>query len=352
MKNSSTELVLSSVHFLSRLLIIAAGIFILSMPAHAYEEDTHFQMTYVICRSVGFTADEALIVAAVDQGMDDSKDTVANGGFGGLVPHVEQEWMWHALDLKGKMLAAGIVTRRDQLFQDALKETKPRNKLIRLGVFFHYQQDTWAHRRHYEAGAGFSVKPVYDPNHLSRDSYITYSTPLGHSPDGHAPDRPMFDPVAALMNLEDGVVYARRFLQEGLKRNPGTFLAAYVPKGGKDDEKWSYETARQSFLHQIDMSDATATPNSARSYLLNLIRTQIETYGASETPNPRYRPARTPDQADLKKMRIALNKVCKDFGKYRSAGIKNAAIDIPTTDLKVAAGFTTMTTEMLKSPLK
>src|SRR5688572_3750425 len=102
MKIGSTELVLPITRFLLRFTFFAAGIFVFTLPAFGYEEDTHFQMTYVICRSVGFTADEALIVAAVDQGMDDSKDVVANGGFGGMIPHVEQEWMWHVLHLKGK----------------------------------------------------------------------------------------------------------------------------------------------------------------------------------------------------------------------------------------------------------
>lgn len=55
-------------------------------------------MTYVICRSVGFTADEALIAAAADQGMDDSSGTAANGGIGGAIPNVAEEWKWHAFD--------------------------------------------------------------------------------------------------------------------------------------------------------------------------------------------------------------------------------------------------------------
>src|SRR5882757_6673729 len=126
---------------------MAASVFVFSMPAFAYEEDTHFNMTYAICRSVGFTADEAMIVAAVDQGMDDSSGTVANGGTGGIIPNVDQEWMWHSLDGYGyvdggSMHASGIIARRDQLIQYALNEPDPRNKLILLGVFFHYQQDT------------------------------------------------------------------------------------------------------------------------------------------------------------------------------------------------------------------
>ena len=41
-------------------------------PAQAYEEDTHFTITFVECRLVGLTDAEALTVASYDQGMDDS----------------------------------------------------------------------------------------------------------------------------------------------------------------------------------------------------------------------------------------------------------------------------------------
>src|SRR5689334_6600869 len=72
-----------------------------SIRANAYEEDTHYLITYIVCRAVGFTHDEALTVAAVDQGMDDSPATVANFGEAGILPAPEEEWMWHALDRDG-----------------------------------------------------------------------------------------------------------------------------------------------------------------------------------------------------------------------------------------------------------
>jgi hypothetical protein len=333
---------------LLRLFALAAAILALSLPAFAYEEDTHFQMTYVICRSVGFTHDEALIVAAADQGMDDSPGLVANGGPGGVIPNVDEEWKWHALDgygytQGGTMKTAGVLARRDQFFQEALSEPGYYNKLVRLGVFFHYQQDTWGHRHHY-SNAIFppgTASKDYDPNHLSPDNYITYNTPTGHAPDGHAPDRPPFDPVAAVYNLENGIVYARTFLKQALGREPGTFLANYTPQGGQDDGNWS-DSKKGAYFHQISLSGAA--PNSARAYVLNLIRAQIDIYGTSISPNPRYTPRYTPDEANLDSNRAALNKVAKDFEPYRSAGIANATINIPTTADKVAAGFTNLTT--------
>src|SRR5882757_1260590 len=170
--------------------------------------------------------------------------TIAAGTFVFSAPaFAYEEAFWHALDgygvlHGGTMTVKGILARRDQLYQDALKETTLRDKLIRFGVFFHYQQDTWGHRHHYK-DLGVRVTPTYDPNHLSRDNYTTYNTPTGHAPDGHAPDRPPFDPVAALMDLEDGIVYARRFLKEGLGREPGALLANYTPRGGQDDTDWN-----------------------------------------------------------------------------------------------------------------
>lgn len=38
--------------------------------ALAYEEDTHFQVTYLVCRVAGLTDAEALTVAAVDPRME------------------------------------------------------------------------------------------------------------------------------------------------------------------------------------------------------------------------------------------------------------------------------------------
>jgi hypothetical protein len=301
---------------LSRLCIVALTVFLLAIPALSYEEDTHFQMTYVICRSVGFTADEALIVAAADQGMDDSPNLVANGGPLGIEPQVEQEWRWHALDKDGKMKAAGVIARRNQLLQDALKEGNFRNKLIRLGIFFHYQQDTWAHRHHYE------------PNHLSRDAYTTYNTPFGHAADFHQPDRPPYDPVAALMDLEDGIGIARYFLRQ-IGRAPNAFLADYTPQGGTVDTTWARKAER---FNQISL--AGAAPHSARMFLLSLIRAQIDQYKSSGD-------AKFPaNEADLYGVRAALANVCRDFEPYRSAGIIDPVIAIPTRDEKAAAGFT------------
>src|SRR3954447_23908256 len=102
-----------------RSALAGLGVFALlvqATPSSAYEEDTHFLMTFVACRAAGFTQEEALTVAAVDQGMDDSPGAVANGGVGGAIPNVTEEWLWHALDRLGAMGAQGVLRRKQHLW--------------------------------------------------------------------------------------------------------------------------------------------------------------------------------------------------------------------------------------------
>ncbi len=311
-------------------MLAAAGMCLFSMSTLAYNEDTHFVVTYVICRSVGFSRADALLVAAVDEGMDDSSDTIANGGLFGAVPHVEEEWRWHALDLKGEMHAAGIIARRDTLFQEALSEPQRRNKLIRLGVFFHYQQDTWAHRHHNRA------------NHLSRDNYTPFTTPLGHGLYGHVPDEPPSDPVAALMNLEDGIVFARRFLKDGLGEEPTPFLADYVPQGGSVDTGWN-DKRKGKYFNEIDRNGAVS--GSPRKYLLDLIYEHIDAYKKYINLFPKYFLRRTPVVVTVDCVRKALEKVGREYHLYPDT-------DIPTTSEKAQLGFCRLTTkELLMVPL-
>lgn len=294
-------------------------------PAFSYEEDTHFIITYVLCRSAGFEHDEALTVAAVDQGMDDSKDVNAHNG---AIPQIAEEWLWHALDRNGEMQAAGIVARRDELFKAALDETDPRVRLVRLGIFFHYQQDTWAHRHHDDA------------NHLSPNNFTTFNTPEGHGPWGSKPDRPPLDPVAALSSLEDGIVYAETFLKRALNRKPVKFLAGYRPSGGSVDPHWK-DKRRGKFFNRLSTKGLKA--DSPHMYLKTLINAQIEAYTRKRDYNPFYAPKKTPNRADLAKVRENLQEICDKFEKLLGK------IEIPTEEDKVAQGFTEMTTAGLLS---
>ena len=308
----------------SILAIIA--VLLIAAPAFAYDEDTHFLMTYVMCRSVGFTDKEALLIAAVDQGMDDSDATNAHDG---PKPRITEEWMWHALDKDGKMRASGVLARRDALFAEALNEKDQRNRLIRLGIFFHFQQDTWAHRHHEK------------DSHLSPDAYVTFNTPAGHAAFGPQPDRPPYDPVAALMCLEAGISYAADFLHRGLGRTPNVFFKNYLPVGGKVDEEWK-DKKQGKFFNQVDLSGLAG--GSEQLFLASLIRAQIDAYPQSPSPNIIFLGKQTADKLDFEPARIAFQSVCARFKS--SIG----TIVIPSQIDKTSQGFTNMTTQDLLSP--
>lgn len=314
-----------SVRAFLRVMLVTAALLFVAAPTFAYEEDTHFLMTYVICKSVGFSDDEAMTVAAVDQGMDDSQDTNAHDG---AVPQITEEWMWHALDKDGKMHASGVLARRDLLFNDAVNEKDPKNRLIRLGIFFHFQQDTLAHRHHEKS------------DHLSRTNYTTFNTPTGHGPWGGQPDRPPLDPVAALMNLEDGIIYASEFMDKALGRKVNPFLSGYVPAGGIVDTDWESKKAGK-FFNTLDISKLS--PDTARMFLNSLIVAQVSVYPQSISPSPFYFRKQTADRADYDDVRSALQKVCDQYEKQLGA------IKIPSRKEKEAEGYQNLTTTGLQS---
>lgn len=307
------------------LLLLPVFIVMASGHASAYDEDTHYLMTYVMCRAVGFTEKEALTIAAVDQGMDDSDATNAHDG---AKPRITEEWMWHALDKDGKMGAAGVLARRDALFNEAVTEKDARLRLIRLGIFFHYQQDTWAHRHHEK------------DSHLSPDRFITFNTPAGHAAFGPQPDRPPLDPVAALMCLSEGVRYASEFMTRAKGRTPNIFFKGYVLTGGKIDGAWN-DKRQGKFFNQIDLTGFA--PGSPGYFLASLIRAQIDAYPASRSPSPMFFGKSTADKYDLEDMRAGLQKACELFRP------QIGTITLPSGSDKIAQGFTEMTTQKLLS---
>lgn len=284
---------------------VAIGIGVLALlaqagPSVAYEEDTHFLMTYVACRSVGFTHAEALTVAAVNQGMDDSKYTVANHGPGEAVPQATNQWLWHALDRLGRMKAKGIVRRKEHLFHVAVSRGTRRERLLYLGAFFHYQQDTWAHRHHY------GVRPH------SRSAFTTYETPFGHARHGHQPDRPPFDPVAAYLALEETFIYARQFVRKVLKRPPNTFFKSGVKpfSGAIRDNKWN-DKRKGEYFHMLGFK--RQPENDQQMYLVELIQAQIGAYTVSADKNPYYVGNATADKVNLDVVRVALEEVTNKY---------------------------------------
>jgi len=295
--------------------------------AMAYEEDMHFQLTYVLCRAAGLTAPEALKVAAVDQGMDDSIYVTATSFKDGILYNEEAEWKWHALDLGGRMEAKGIVARKDELFKIALTRGTDADKLFCLGVFFHYQQDTWSHRHHYDGGEH------------SYDRYTTYNTPHGHFIDGHLPDRLPYDPVAALMCLEDGLKYLNRFVVEGLHRQPRPFLRDYVSKGGSVLANWQISKAGEYF-NTLTEDGGYLTP---RRFLIDLVRVPVFYYPATKDIWGNS----VPDEIGYDDCRRVLQNLCNNFRPEIGEDIV-----IPPKQTKINEGYFVLKTAEIEKRMK
>ncbi len=281
-------------------------------PARAYEEDTHFTLTYVLCRAVGLTDGEALVVAAHDQGMDDSPGTVANGGVGGVIPNIAEEHLWHSIPQDGQ--AASVLARKSALWSAVLQEQSAELRLKRLGVFFHYQQDTWAHRHH--------------PNHHAT-TFRAYQVPVGHALHGHQPDRVPFDPVCALRCLEDSISYARQFVRL-LNRTPNPFFENYTPARGEVETNWP-DRRRGAFFNQL-VSDPS-TP--AHLLVTDLIRSQVDSYTTSIDANPNFVGRYTADEAVYERVRERFQRVCDGH---------RLGITVPRTRTKI----TTLTTSQFQ----
>ena len=267
---------------------LAALCLLFAAPARAYEEDTHFTMTLVLCRAVGLTDAEALTVASYDQGMDDSEGTIANTG---IIPHVKEEMFWHAIPNSGTK--DEVFGRKNHLWNQVRTEADPSRRLQRLGTFFHYQQDTWAHRYH-----------------LNSDSknFQPFRTPLGHAAFGHQPDRPPYDPLCALRCLEEGISYARQFLQV-LDRTPNKLFDNYTPATSKIDDQWT-DTRKGKFFNTLTIDDSTP----AHKFLTELIRSQIDAYTVSRDSNPNFIQRDTADEVVYSVCRTKLQNTCNQAG--------------------------------------
>lgn len=318
------------------------------------EDDTHCPMTYAICRTVGFNHTHAFIVAMANVAVDDLDSTVAagtiNGSFSSVQPHVDAQWMWHAIAPSTALWepiqdTKAILKQKNLLFQLALDKwlnpaldgvdldtwtptpqqagNQRTQQLKWLGVFFHYQMDSWAHRRQL-------------PSRDTRKDWNSYQTPFGHVDlrsasatlaDGirmaagngpaavagliydaveawktttiHHPDRPPWNPIGALRNLEDGIIYAATFLKRVIGKDPNPNFVNFeiTPWHDRVDQTWP---RRKERFNQL----APAANTDAGKYLEALIRTQIDTYTSD---------GRDADEADPSKVMDALGKVWDEY---------------------------------------
>jgi len=313
-----------------------------SADGFAYEEDMHFHMTYAILRAVGFPPAEALRVAAVDQGMDDSPGTVANGGLGGVIPNITEEWQWHALDKGGKMKAEWILRRKEMLFYATVTTRDPQAKLFLLGVFFHYEEDTWAHRHHVEGDIHNGIKPAKRDRYAhTYDQFITYNTPFGHAPAMNQPDRSPFDPICAYLCLDDMVKYATKFLTEVLGRSVSPFMADYVcPSNLQEDGSYPRTSA---YFHQLAPVGATG---SAQKFLAELVRANVDKHGWSA--DPFYGFHKTADKMSFEAGASVIDQVCQMPEFKATLG----SITAPSKADKKGQGFQTLTSAIINAHLR
>ena len=194
-----------------------------------------------------------------------------------------------------KWTVLGLDTDLTQSWKPAPPQQNVR--LFWLGVFFHYQQDTWAHRR-------------LNRYANTRKKWNSYSSPNGHVGimDGldtaHEQDRPPWNPMTALRNLEDGIIYARSFLQIVLDRQPNQFFTSMeiAPWTERKDQNWK---RKNRLFNQISLEAKT----DAGKYLEELIRAQIDVYTNGTMTSGIY----TADEANLEKVFDAFATVWKKY---------------------------------------
>ena len=286
----------------SCLLIVSLAILLGLMPrgAWAYNEDIHFNLTYVLCRLAGFPLKDALWIADADQSMDENDCTnafpeskVAEQDFTRQRIWVRNGHDWHAfsgaggieidpLDLLEFSLALSLSdppwttviafvialspetriihyidpekaridrkARFDKLWQRVLANTptsatSDENKTIKaeiaMGQFLHFEQDYFAHRQ-------------LTPEALNDDKYLPYGPIWGHFTDKHVPDYVGARPGLAGLMIKDNYKYLRLFVNKLY----GKDMAPEIP-----------DPAIQSLILALVQSYHPSNPTGAQPYL-------------------------------------------------------------------------------------
>ena len=157
-------------------------------PARAYEADIHYSTTYVLARAVGWSEADALIIASVNQGVDENPDTVAalevdrtsitsvTGFVTSSLRQAEKNLRFHCFSTSqveaGKIAAdvrkivSGHFGAVPEHHDDPRRNTR---RLIALGVALHCQQDAHSHSgfggscgRHAGSCYGHSHRTFFD----------------------------------------------------------------------------------------------------------------------------------------------------------------------------------------------
>ena len=225
-------------------LVLALGL--VSRRACAYNDDVHFNLTYVLCRMAGLPLKDALWIALADQSMDDNEQTSA---FNGNIDAIEQAagikqevWQrngrdWHAFSSKGgeETLLAGLLSKRGRRVhyyhvEEARSDILTRRNVLQqrvfaslhlvantdnthilqseiaLGQFLHYEQDYFSHRQ-------LTLEAV------NNVKYLPYGPFFGHSADNHDPDYVGARPELAGLMIEDSYKCIRLFAAKSYGRD-------------------------------------------------------------------------------------------------------------------------------------
>jgi RHS repeat-associated protein len=146
-------------------------------PSGLYEIDVHYYLTYYLAVHSGcFNTEQARMIAEYDQLSDDDDDH-APGAM-----RAKRNADFHSLGTHAQNFA-----RLGQLWGDA---TQGRGSLSKLGTYFHFLQDWFAH---YDFAG--------NPN-------------IGHGRAGHSPDHTNSDPLKALKMAQITWDFLNRFAKE------------------------------------------------------------------------------------------------------------------------------------------
>ncbi len=153
-------------------------------PVSAFDVDTHYYLTYYICRECGFSEEQARIIASADRSVDWGG---TNTGF--LLLHNNQ--MWHGLSYP-----AFNDLREAYLWLRATEKANPQAPaasdagLVAFGQFLHFLQDRHVHELYFLA-------PVW-----------------GHFYDGYKTDWLAFRPDSSNAMAEETFFYVSAFASQ------------------------------------------------------------------------------------------------------------------------------------------
>jgi len=133
-----------------------------SLPAQAFEKDTHYYLTFALALRCCLSYEDAWLVASANWAVDTSESTQVEWDDG------ERNRDWHALSEDG----SGTDERKSELKDRVSSELVRRKQLIKFGQLLHFVQDTYSHEGYGPGGTDHAIDTVLrgqDPDSLATD---------------------------------------------------------------------------------------------------------------------------------------------------------------------------------------